>query len=157
MAFTPTRLALILLSSALSVGVGLSGCSTSGQSPAVSAATQAVTEQNLQAAQWTALAIDGVAQVTAPKPTLRWTGPQQVVGSGGCNQFRGRALLGADGLRIGPIAGIGRACVTAPSGQEDLFFKAVENTRSARLENGQLVLLDASGKTLARFDTSSPN
>ena len=114
-----------------------------------------MTEQNLQGAEWTALAIDGVRQVTTPKPTLRWTGPQQIVGSAGCNQFRGRAVLEGSSLRIGHIAGVGRACITAPSGQEDMFFKAIENTRNARMENGQLVLLDESGKTLARFDASS--
>jgi heat shock protein HslJ len=38
-----------------------------------------------------------------------------------------------------------------PGSQEDLFFKALELTRKARLEGDQLVLLDDAGKVLARF------
>lgn len=151
MALADTRMALILHTTLLVSALGLTGCSAPVQAPVVSS----VTEQNLPAAEWTALAIDGVGQVTTPKPTLRWAGPQQIVGSAGCNQFRARAVLEGNSLRIGPIAGMGRACITAPSGQEDMFFKAIEGTRQARLENGQLVLLGESGKVLARFDAAS--
>lgn len=152
MAFASTRRALIVLTTLLGGAFGLTACTAPAQAPVVGA----VSEHNLQSAEWTAAFLDGVALVAYPKPTLRWTGPQQIVGSAGCNQFRGRAVLGVDGLRIGPIAGIGRACITTPSGQEDMFFKAMENTRNARLENGQLVLLGEYGKVLARLDGSAP-
>lgn len=150
MAIAPLRTTLILLTIALGSALGLTACTAPVQAPVVST----VSEHNLQAKEWTAIAIEGVGQVTNPKPTIRWTSAQQIVGSGGCNQFRGRAVLGADSLRIGPVAGIGRACITTPSGQEDLFFKAIENTRNARLEDGQLLLLGESGKVLARLDAS---
>jgi hypothetical protein len=38
-----------------------------------------------------------------------------------------------------------------PGSQEDLFFKALELTRKARLERDQLALMDESGKVVARF------
>jgi heat shock protein HslJ len=38
-----------------------------------------------------------------------------------------------------------------PGSQEDLFFKALELTRKARVENDQLILMDDAGKQLARF------
>jgi heat shock protein HslJ len=126
---------------------GLVACSP----PKRVAVVTAVTADSLMGVQWSAVDIDGAALVVEPRPTMRWTTPQQMVGTGGCNQFRGRVTLVADGLRIGPIGGVGVACVSAPGGQEDLFFQALENTRKARLEDGQLVLLDAADKTLARF------
>lgn len=130
--------------------VALSGCSAPPQRPAE---VEAATAQSLMGVQWTAAAIDGVTPLVEPRPTLRWTTSQQIVGSGGCNQFRGRAVVGVDGLLIGPLGGVGTACVSAPSGQEDMFFKALENTRNARLEDGRLVLLDAAGKVLARLES----
>ena len=38
-----------------------------------------------------------------------------------------------------------------PGSQEDLFFKALEMTRKARLDRDQLVLMDEAGKEMARF------
>ena len=131
--------------------VALSGCSVPPQRPAV---VEVATAQRLMGVQWMAVAIDGVTPVLEPRPTLRWTTAQQIVGSGGCNQFRGRAVAGADGLLIGPLGGVGTACVSAPGGQEDLFFKALENTRKAQLEGGLLVLLDADGNMLARLESA---
>lgn len=54
-------------------------------------------------------------------------------------------------LHLGPLASTGRACLSMPGSQEDKFFKALELTRKARLERDQLVLMDDSGKQLARF------
>lgn len=108
----------------------------------------------LQGAQWVAVAIEGIVPVRSPLPQLRWTSAEQVTGSGGCNAFVGKAVLQGSALRFGPLAATGRACMTAPSGQEDLFFKALENTRAARLEDGQLVLVDQTGKVLVRLATA---
>jgi hypothetical protein len=38
-----------------------------------------------------------------------------------------------------------------PGSQEDFFFKALELTRKARLDRDQLILMDESGKVIARF------
>ena len=110
-----------------------------------------VTSSALAGTAWTAFAIDGVAEVLSPKPKLRWDLSQRVAGSGGCYGFGGGSVVGPGSLRLGPLAATGKACVTLPGAQEDRFFKALELTRKARLEGEQLVLLDANGKTLARF------
>jgi putative lipoprotein len=112
--------------------------------PANASATLAGTE-------WVAFAIDGVAEVALPKPKLRWISANQVAGTGGCNPFRGPALVGTGTLRLGPLASTGRACLSMPGSQEDFFFKALELTRKARLDRDQLVLTDDAGKVLARF------
>ena len=113
--------------------------------------TGALTASVLAGTAWTAFAIDGVAEVLNPKPRLRWDLSQRVTGTGGCNAFTGNSAVGLDTLRLGPLAAMGKACVTLPGAQEDRFFMALERTRKARLEGEQLVLLDASGQVLARF------
>jgi heat shock protein HslJ len=117
-------------------------------------AVSAVSDAKLLGIEWTAAAIDGLRAVAQPRPTLRWTSPQQLVGSGGCNQFRARVVMGPDSLRIGPIAGFGTACLTTPSGQEDLFFKALESTQKAYIQGTQLVMTDGAGKVLLRLDSA---
>ena len=111
----------------------------------------ATASASLAGTEWVVFAIDGVPEVTLPKPRLRWASADQVTGTGGCNAFRGTALVGAGPLRLGPLASTGRACLSMPGSQEDLFFKALELTRKARLERDQLALMDESGKVVARF------
>jgi heat shock protein HslJ len=129
---------------ALGVAWALGGCAMPEQEGVLSA-------EKLQGPEWVAVSIDGVAAVRSPAPKLRWTGAEQVAGSGGCNAFVGSAVLQGSELRLGPLAATRRACMPTPSGQEDMFFKALENTRTARLEDEQLVLVDQTGKVLVRL------
>ena len=106
----------------------------------------------LTGTEWTAFAIDGKPEVLNPKPKLRWLSADKVAGTGGCNGFTGSSVAVSPGsLVLGPLASTGRACLSMPGSQEDLFFKALELTRKARIERDQLVLMDQSGKQLARF------
>lgn len=105
----------------------------------------------LAGTEWAAFAIDGKAEVVNPKPKLRWVSADKVAGTGGCNGFTGPSVAAPDSLRLGPLASTGRACLSMPGSQEDMFFKALELTRKARMERDQLVLMDESGKQLARF------
>lgn len=102
---------------------------------------------------WVAFAIDGVAEVLAPKPALRWQDGEHISGTGGCNLFTARARRNQDALRISSLTPDGKPCLALPGSQEDLFFKALEQTRSFRIEQeqSQLVLEDESGHVLARF------
>jgi heat shock protein HslJ len=104
--------------------------------------------------EWVAFAIDGVEEVLSPKPRLRWLTTEQISGTGGCNAFVGRSSLGQDRLHLGPLTPTKSSCLTLPGTQEDLFFKALEGTRKARVESGQFVLMDGSGRILARFRKS---
>lgn len=105
----------------------------------------------LAGTEWAAFAIDGKAEVVNPKPKLRWVSVDRVSGTGGCNGFVGPAVSGPGTLVLGPLASTGRACLSMPGSQEDLFFKALESTRKARIERDQLVLMDDSGKQVARL------
>lgn len=107
---------------------------------------------SLAGGDWVALAVQGVATVKEPAPRWRWDAVDQVSGSGGCNAFSGRAVLKDGQIQIGPLAASGRLCLALPpGGQEDLFFRALEKARSARVEAGELLLQDSTGEVLARF------
>ncbi len=125
----------------------LVGC----EAPPVQPQAGPVSGAQLQGREWVASYIDGIATVTAPAPRLRWTAADQLSGSGGCNAFMGRAVVEQGALQLGPLAATGKMCLTAPQGQEDRFFKALEAARSVRLQDGQLLLEDATGRLLARL------
>ena len=139
----------------------LSGCAVaptntaSGSGGAVAepvpSAPVALTALVLAGTEWAALAIDGKTQVVNPKPKLRWLTADKITGTGGCNGFTGPSVATPDSLRLGPLASTGRACLSMPGSQEDMFFKALELTRKAKLERDQLVLMDEAGKQLARL------
>ena len=102
---------------------------------------------------WVATQIAGVPALQEPLPRLRWAAAEQISGSGGCNTFAGTAVVSQGALRIGRLAATGRQCTAMQQGgQEDRFFSALELARTVRLVNGQLVLEDAAGQPLARFE-----
>jgi heat shock protein HslJ len=111
----------------------------------------APTALTLAGTEWAAFAIDGKREVLNPKPKLRWVSADKIAGTGGCNGFAGPSVATPDSLRLGPLASTGRACLSMPGSQEDMFFKALELTRKAKIERDQLVLMDESGKQLARL------
>lgn len=145
------------LAAALMSGCAVAPPTSSGApqgSPAATTAAQtppAPVVLTLAGTEWAAFAVDGKAEVTNPKPKLRWLNADKISGSGGCNGFTGPSVSGPDSLRLGPLASTGRACLSMPGSQEDLFFKALELTRKAKLDRDQLVLMDESGKQLARL------
>lgn len=157
MAFPQLRLTLGILTVTALLGacaVAPSGKTPAAASPSVAAPSASTIPAPLALAgtEWTAFAIDGKAEVVNPKPKLRWMGADKVAGTGGCNGFTGASVTTSPGsLVLGPLASTGRACLSMPGSQEDLFFKALELTRKARIERDQLVLMDESGKQLARL------
>ena len=156
MAFPQLRLTLsalvgIALLSACAVAPPSTRSTSQPTSVAAPSAATGPTASALAGTEWTAFAIDGKAEVANPKPKLRWLSADKIAGTGGCNGFTGPSVVAQDSLRLGPLASTGRACLSMPGSQEDLFFKAVELTRKARIEREQLVLMDEAGKQLARL------
>ena len=158
MAIPQLRLTLGLLAVAALLGAcavaptGNNRASSPSAPVAALPAPAAATPLALAGTEWAAFAIDGKAEVVNPKPKLRWLSADKVAGTGGCNGFTGPSVAtAAGGLVLGPLASTGRACLSMPGSQEDMFFKALETTRKARIERDQLVLMDETGKQLARF------
>ena len=101
--------------------------------------------------EWRLVTLYGAPANQVPSPRLQWVSAEQVVGSGGCNRFSGRAVLTAGEARFGPLASTRMACVPEPSSQEDRFFKALEVTVKVRLEGTGLQLLDQAGVVVAQL------
>lgn len=130
------------------VAAALVACAVPGPVPQD---TESVAVQALVGVDWVAIAIDGVVPVVSPEPRLRWSSGERVQGSGGCNGFVGTTIFQPGVVRFGSLAAQGRSCITAPAGQEDMFFKALEQTRNVQMEKNELLLLDHTGKVLTRL------
>lgn len=133
---------------ATAFAIVLIGCATPTPTPAVLPLSGA----SLLGVDWIATVVDGVPYMQSPRPKLRWTSSDALSGTGGCNSFAGRATMGPkNSLRIGSLVPVGKPCMTEPGAQEDMFFKALEQTQQARLESGQLLLLAEDGRVLLRM------
>jgi heat shock protein HslJ len=75
-------------------------------------------------------------------------------GFGGCNRMQGPYEGDGAALTFGPIASTKMAC-DYPANPEDAFMKALAMTRSARIVDQRLELLDEKGSVLARFEARS--
>jgi heat shock protein HslJ len=137
-----------LRSFGISIGVAalLSACANPTPEPAT-ISTQVDTWVGMN---WVAFELDGTGPTASPKPSIRWTSPAQLAGSAGCNAFVGKTEVGPDGARFTQLVPVGKPCIKVTA-QEDKFFKALEWTRKMRVEGGQMVLEDESGKTLMRL------
>ena len=125
---------------------------SSRQSPLAGLLTLAATATLLSAcAQAPALPELGDTQWLGdgtPPTQLRFDANGQASGFGGCNRFSGRWRIDGGQLRLGPLAATRMMCLTPGGEQEGPFLASLEATRSARLEGGRLLLLDAQGQVL---------
>lgn len=100
---------------------------------------------------WT-IEVIGDRPVIDRSPTaITFTADGTVAGNAGCNQFTGGFELTGMRLSMGPLAATQRMCaVEALMEQEGRFLKALERVDGVSMENGILVLTDATGETLIR-------
>ena len=92
----------------------------------------------------------------APKATLIFLPQDGVSGSTGCNRFSGKLVRGgAESTRFGPLAMTKMAC-TGPAGAlERDMLSALRATHQIRKFGGEVRLLSANGRVLARLQTVS--
>lgn len=100
---------------------------------------------------WIAEDIGGKGVVDRVRTTLELRADGSAGGSGGCNRFRGTFEFTRDTIRFGAIAGTMMACPPAVMDQEQRFYKALENARGWKKEQGKLLLLDGAGTAVARL------
>lgn len=75
-----------------------------------------------------------------------------VIGTDGCNRFRGSYEFSEGDLKIGQLTSTMMACPEPVMLQARAFLEALEHTRSATLDDRILVLRDGDGNELARLD-----
>ncbi len=117
----------------------------------VPAVPGAMDTASLAGSVWNAVDMNRIRMSQAQQVKLQFVSATEVAGFGGCNSFTGRADLSGSQVRLGPLAATQRACSSQSMAEEAMFFGALGKARSAREENGQLVLLDETGKPLVRF------
>lgn len=85
-------------------------------------------------------------------PTLRLDAAEKrASGDTGCNRYGGPYELSGTSLRLGPLVSTRRACIDeALNRQETAFLRALDETRSWRIDGDTLVLAGPSG-TVARL------
>jgi copper homeostasis protein (lipoprotein) len=108
---------------------------------------------------WTLIALDGSAIAASAgasgAPLLRLNSAgSTVTGFGGCNRLRGSYTLAGDALSFGLMASTRMACA-AGMPEEQAFVDMLSRAGRWRLDDGQLVLVDAGGREIARFKAAA--
>ena len=108
--------------------------------------------------EWLALDIDGTPVSTQANSTISFEDAVSVTGNGGCNRFFGTVKLTGDVLEVGPLGTTRMACPETIMDQENRFLKALEATRSYRLDDatGLLYFSDEQGKLVLRLSQNKP-
>jgi heat shock protein HslJ len=100
---------------------------------------------------WMLDSVGGVPTAPGVDSTLEIDGQGEVVGRGGCNPYVSGLSIEGTSLRFDKVMAAEVNCSDEQISQEERFFSALAATRTTRIEHGRLILLDASGKVLARL------
>lgn len=92
--------------------------------------------------------MQGVGQ---DRPTIEFTN-SRASGTTGCNRWFAQAVAGESGLSFTAMGSTRRMCDSELMETENAFLSTLRDTRAARIEDDVLVLRDASGLELARFE-----
>jgi putative lipoprotein len=89
------------------------------------------------------------------KPPTATFAEGRVSGSTGCNRYTSSYTLDGSSLELGPVAATLMACPPPAGDVEREFVAALERVAAWRVEEGELVLLDAGDEEVLRFETGS--
>lgn len=109
-----------------------------------------VTYDPLLGTQWRLTDIGGAPALADTPVTLEFRFGQQVVGSGGCNRYRGSyTLLTGTGLNFAPLISTMMACAgEGVSEQETAFLSALQTTAYYEMQGEQLTLWTAADQSM---------
>jgi putative lipoprotein len=123
----------------------LAGCATASPQ-------SAPTAPQLAGTQWRFIALHGKPIPDDVHATLRFDGQGHASGRAGCNSYGASFLAGGDGaLHFGQMLSTKMACLQ-PAGATDTehgVTDALGQTAHARIDNGEMTLLDVTGTVLA--------
>lgn len=105
---------------------------------------------------WRATAIGGEPVAAGIDSTLSITNDMRAGGRGGCNSYFAQASIDGEALRFSAVGATKMACLSeAATAQETRYFAALQATRFWRMDVEDLLLFDASGDELVRFERSA--
>jgi heat shock protein HslJ len=128
--------------------MGLAGCSSGSPRAPVAddkeAAVTAADERTLRGSSWRLADLGGTGVLDGAEATLTFPEAGRIAGNGSCNNFSGRAAIGAGTIRIGPLASTKRACPPAVMDQEAKYLRAMEAAQLIAMQ-GPFLLVYARG------------
>ena len=99
----------------------------------------------LAGTQWVLVELDEGPIALDPGPTLTFEAEGSIVGSAGCNRYRGQAILGDGTLTIGPLALTRTLCPPAVMALESAFVAGLESADGWRRDADRLELSGTDG------------
>jgi putative lipoprotein len=100
---------------------------------------------------WLPASIDGKPIAPRSNPSLAIGSDMRAGGSAGCNSWFAEAKLDGDSVKFGTITSTLKGCTQSINLQEEAFKAALKAAAMWRVENDELTLYDATGKTLIVF------
>ena len=105
-------------------------------------------------AEWLLVAVNGVSLLPPAAeriPSLKFDpAKREASGFSGCNNYFSRYEADGSALTFGPVGATRMACPETEMNLETTFLQALENTRTWRMMDNELVLLDEN-EVIARF------
>jgi heat shock protein HslJ len=123
-------------------------------SPAQSGPRAQTQQTGLVGTYWKLVGLADVKSVGLPgarEPHLVFQASGAVTGSDGCNSIRSGYTWSQESLKLNVIMATLAAC-TLPERLDRRFREALVITRSWKITDGELTLLDEQGAVLARFE-----
>jgi len=129
----------------------LSACAMAAQQDQAALPPDAL---QLAGTQWKFVKFDGHDVPPAVNATLVFESNGHVSGHAGCNGYGGPWEASNGALHFGGMISTKMACLQPPGAMqtEHDVFTALRATESARMQDRQLILLDASGSALATLE-----
>ncbi len=133
------------------LAIALSACAVAAQHDRAARAPDAL---QLAGTQWRFATVDGHDVPSGVKATLKFESNGHVSGHAGCNGYGGPWEASNGALHFGGLISTKMACLQPPGAMqtEHDVFAALRATESARMQDRQLILLDASGTALATLE-----
>lgn len=130
---------------------GLPGAAETGLPVVLTQTATNEAGQPLSGTAWLLESLDGFEVDPAIGSSLEFDDDGAVFGNGGCNRFRGGATVDGNALEFGELASTMMACEEPNTRQEAAFHAALAATATYRIEETDLVLLNAEEAVVARL------
>lgn len=112
-----------------------------------------VTRDELLASAWKPVRLGEMRLSDDTEMFLQFDAEGQVSGHGGCNRFTGAYKLGADTLRLGPLAATRMACPEPAASFEISFLDALQSATTTSISANMLTMRNDRGHAILRMNS----
>jgi heat shock protein HslJ len=122
-------------------------CALLGCAPVGGTTTAGLDTAQLSRTQW----VDVAAAQDRKPVSLVFKDASTVSGHAGCNGYFGQVSIQSESMTFSKVGLTRMMCEPESMDTESRYMKALDATRSARIDKGVLELIDGKGKVLWRF------